>query len=560
MIRYLYSLFVSVLCFGPSVGMAQRNAPPTDLNVSYSQAIKVGDGYKFSQFIETPDQRCIAIFHKGKDLYRSFELDLASMTAKKLGTLEMKQSKDQHHFIMVGDRLLLPYFVSSKEDKTNCLYIQELDVQTMQPINDPLAVDCLEGKDFYQNFDNSFAATKVSPDGRKLLVYYKLPEPEEGGKLFRFSVYDDQLNQLWRKDVPTKIEEGILRIGDADWFMADAHYGVAVVSGQGANHTAIGLDNFGNVFFWSRVDFGRDQGKYHRFQTFWSKVNGTTTDHIHMDRGSGTQATRSFDPVMHISNRKATLVEYFADEGRGGFAFMVASTQDAADGFHYAQWSEQYRPENFYEHLFSIDEVVVAASRSQYNKIKAKEREGKSIMVQPFDCGIRHVPGTDEVYINVYQAIHGRYNFSAGAFSGGGYPALLSYYLSEDENLSYLGGFAYAQGEHLNNYAYLGIESLATHDAIYYVFNDNRRNLSSKFDPREEVHPFFTAPNPISLVPMYKDATSFKNGKRQQLMTSKQLGDNPLDVATTYSLRSGQLLSCFLTDDKYTIAKLEPKL
>lgn len=535
------------------VGQSSSKSPDTDLKVTYSPSFNAGDSYKFLQFVEMTDGNPIAIFSRGKNEYTSFKIDLASMEVESYGSLELKDSKDKAHFIAVGNRLLLPYFQTSQENQTNCLFIQEIDPKTMKAKGEPFAVDCLEGKDYYKNFENSFAATKVSPDGSKLLVYYKLPEPEGGGKLFRFSVYDDQLSQIWRKDVPTKIEEGILKIGDAEWFMADHNYGVAVVYGQGANHSAIGLDNFGNVFFWSRVDFGRDHAKFHRFQTFWSKVNAKGIEHIHMHRGSGTQSTRSYNPELHISNRKATLVEYFADEGRGGFAFMVASTENAADGFHYAQWSDQYKPETFYEHLFTLEEVTVPATRGQYNKIRDKEHEDKSIMLQPLGHEILSVSGTDDIYIKLYQTIHRRYSTLVSA------QAVLSYHLDENEDLTYLGGFAYSQGEHLNNYTYLGVKSMAGKDGIYHIFNDNKRNLSSKFDPREEVNTFFTEPNPVSLVPEYLDKDSFKSGKRQQLMTSKQLGDLPLDIDKVFRSRSGCSLVPFLHEGKYNIVKLEPK-
>lgn len=226
-----------------------------------------------------------------------------------------------------------------------------------------------------------------------------------------------------------------------------------------------------------------------------------------MERAHETQMPRFSKPILHVSDSKATLIEYFAEEGRGGYAVMLASTEAAADGFHYAHWSDSFKPENFYPHAFSLEEIVVPVNRSQYSKISDKHRAGKSLMLQPLGGEMLSIPGTDEVYIKLYQTIHRRYSTMGSA------QAVLAYYLNEDEELSYLGGFAYEQGEHLNNYSNLGVMSVVDKQGLHSVFNDNKRNLNSKFKVRDEVFPFFTGPNPVSLVPILRDGESFKSGK-----------------------------------------------
>lgn len=545
-----FILLFSVYIFSPTAQAQRRSDNESDLGYTLSSMFEVPKGNEFSQFIETPDA-LFAVFVKGDDEYSGFRIDESTMDIEPIGKLTIEKSKDRHHFIVLGNKVYHPYFQSSKEEKTNCLFIREMDMKTMQPKGEPVSVDCLQGDDYYRDFDNSFAATKISPDGTKLAVYYKLPEPEEG-KLFRFVVYDSGLQEIWRKDVATKIDQGILKVGGADWFMAAKNMGVVRVY-DSSNHYAIALDNNGNIFFWSRVDFGRDKKKYQRFQTFFSKVNGTKTEHLHMERTHGTQSLRSFKPTLHVSDTRTTLVEMYANEGRGGYAFMVASTENAADGFHYAQWREDAKPLNFYAHPFSLAEIAVPASHGIYRKLRKKERTDKGIMLQPYGYNMYHVSGTDHLYLRISQGIHRRYSTTSAV------SAALTYHLNENEELTYLGGFPYHQGEHLGNYDYLGLSHIPTSKGLYYVFNDNRRNLKNSFSPLDDVYPFFTAANPVAVVPALLDKDSPENGKRKKILSSKELGDLPFDISNSYTTRDGELLNVFRDEEKFGFFRAELK-
>ncbi|MDA9121308.1 hypothetical protein N9J52_04670, partial [Flavobacteriales bacterium] len=104
----LLVLFISSMS---ALGQVKPN--DTDFTVSYSPSFSIGDGFKFSQFIEMENGDPLVVFSKGKDLYTAYQVDQENMEIESLGTLELKDSKNKTRLITVGKRLLLPYFQSS---------------------------------------------------------------------------------------------------------------------------------------------------------------------------------------------------------------------------------------------------------------------------------------------------------------------------------------------------------------------------------------------------------------------------------------------------------------
>ncbi len=136
------------------------------------------------------------------NLTRSVEIDLRHVKFRK---------RRFEKIIHYNNQLYLFSSFPDKEQKKNCLYVQQIDKKTLFPEPDlrPIASIDYEGHTRYNSgtFDHT-----ISRDSSKLLVFYNLPYEKKESERFGFHVLNRDMNQLWEKQITLDYQEELFDV------------------------------------------------------------------------------------------------------------------------------------------------------------------------------------------------------------------------------------------------------------------------------------------------------------------------------------------------------------
>ncbi|MBL4585724.1 MAG: hypothetical protein JKX84_01500 [Flavobacteriales bacterium] len=246
------------------------------LSVTYVNPNGVSSANYIYDMVRSDGETYVIYKHEKKAEFLVHRLE-EETTTEETGKFEFKDPRTKFGLAGVGTKTFTPFFSTDHDKKSNCLYAQELSLSKGVAIDAPYLVGCLRGEDYYRNFANSFASFQTSPDSSKLMIYFKMPELEDGTKVFRFMVFDEEFRQLWEKDVPITEKGKELRIGGTSWFMAEGNRGPIIIADQ-VNREAIKLSNNGSVYFWAVHDRGRSSDGPQRFENYLVEVTENSVE------------------------------------------------------------------------------------------------------------------------------------------------------------------------------------------------------------------------------------------------------------------------------------------
>lgn len=210
----------------------------------YSKEIPAPLEYKLWNCEEISGSVFMTYVHPKKGNHLFFKVN-SDGEIKMIGEITPEKSEFRMTLAVMKDRTYSAFFTTDTKSRSNCLYLQEFQFEGARFISEPTEVDCLRGDDYNVEFVNNFASYKVSPDGSKLLIFYKLSDFKNRTQRFRFCVFNSALDLLWKKDVVMELNGTKLRIGNRDWTAAEGF------SGNNSNPEAIKIDDLGDVYFWS---------------------------------------------------------------------------------------------------------------------------------------------------------------------------------------------------------------------------------------------------------------------------------------------------------------------
>lgn len=125
----------------------------------------------------------------------------------------LKQVLNFEFFVPIKDELYLFSSFNNKKLEQSCLFVQKINRSTLLPKGDfrKIAEVNYTGKTFY---DTKLFNFKISKDSSKFLLYYSIPVGKDELKQFGFNVFDDDLTQLWRKNVRLPYNDNLFDVED----------------------------------------------------------------------------------------------------------------------------------------------------------------------------------------------------------------------------------------------------------------------------------------------------------------------------------------------------------
>lgn len=111
-----------------------------------------------------------------------------------------KRSGKITNLLHLKGKLLLFYSLDDAKAKVNSLFMDEIDKQTLQPKGVAKKIGEIDYAGKSKRNRGSFQY-RVSRDSSKILLLYSLPYTEGQPEKFGFTVFDQQLNLIWTKDI-----------------------------------------------------------------------------------------------------------------------------------------------------------------------------------------------------------------------------------------------------------------------------------------------------------------------------------------------------------------------
>lgn len=343
-------------------GSAQTVAEFDDLIMSTHSNVIPASDLTYSQYVHHNGATYVLFRTKKDPAYVFFKI-ADDMSIERLGEYKLESEDSRISLAKVGSRIYTPFFITDREQKLNCMFIQEFDIEEGKHIGDPIRVDCLQGDDFYHDFANSFATYKTTRDHSKLLIYYKLPEMEDGTRVFRFAVFNASLDLLWTQDVPAKDGDRKLLVGNQSWGSANGFFG----SSSGAD--AIKMDEKGDIYFWSATEI-RHRGEMP--QIFVTRVSADGYEHQNITQTDCDIVLNAISPtdVQLVAKNDGVFISGHVDRKAGD-----KDTRWANRGKLFGKWDSEGLAVFTYPYSYDILlESHDKKARERYASLEAKHR------------------------------------------------------------------------------------------------------------------------------------------------------------------------------------------
>lgn len=410
-----------------------------------------------------------------------------------------------------NDRYFLLKGITEKENELNVFTLTELDEEG-EPVAQPIELARIQGKDYYYGVGNAYLDYDISPDESKLLLSFKQPEKRDKNndlyKIYRFMVYDKDMNQEWAEDIEFENKGGRNKYSGSKQLMND-----------------------GSIYCFSTIDRGRGASKGHRFALKLYRIKGSdiTTTLKESDDTRDRWDTKVIDNDMYLFST-------FGDKGDEG---IVMAKWTGAEG---EKVSVTKTP-------FGLKHVIKNQPEKEVKKWKKVADKGKPITIPYFN--IHKIIKNDDGSWLVY----GQEQYTVTTTSKSGYTRTTYY----DLDMHF---FNIAEGGKLN-WSYVVPISQRTGEGapgrgyqikfigskVYVMFNDNYRNMEPEWNTSMPVSRFSSTDNPVALVCFDMKDPEAKQ-KRQLLWDSKSVNgvfnphlyysDDDIDFALVY-IQGGKL-------------------
>ncbi len=335
-IRIAITIF-SLLSVQFCIGQVVKDFEPF-WELEYTNPVNISEAYKLQQMMKVNEKTYLLYRHEDRSSFEVHQFE--SNSIEKVGKIDFPEEDVRLNLAGIGNKLYYLFFQSDKKEKLNCLLAQEFDIEQVEFVGDPFLIDCLSEDDYYRDFRNSFASYLVSPDSTKLGLYYKLNELEDGTKKFRFVVFNQDFELLWKQDVVMRIDEKKLRIGAADWFMAATQHGL-VRTVDSSNRSALVIGNDGYIYFWSEHDKRNREHPKNRFEQYISRITSDDVEHLRLrDKNKGSRIKN----IEILPTPEGILIK--------GYATPTEDPDRHYGANYFGAWNDDQWIENIYERDF----------------------------------------------------------------------------------------------------------------------------------------------------------------------------------------------------------------
>jgi len=490
---------------------AQHQSEHFDVYFGPKQEREIGTSVDY--FLGADEEHFYTYFQKGKEVSigkYSNELKKVKIKTTELPKEKILRNVEMH--LEIGDEIYEFYSISDPKAKYNKLYSRTINKETLAPNKDDKELFDLSGEKFYKNFANAFTQIDRSPDGSKFLVAFKLPEDEDRYRKFHFMVFDRQFNLLWEKTEKFFIDKGkIFKVVGRDWMSAGGG-GFFFYMANTGSYRAFQLGNDGEILTWGVQDKGKEFEHPNRMETYVFKITKDKTVNTRV----GFSGKRIIDYDIRLTSTGKVMISGFHNnkpEARNDLidgAFLSywnvekgeaehVSFEDFSEEFKTSYWSERKMDQYEKEQKKNKDRERIGMDNYDLDYVIEKE-DGGAILIG--EVSYTYVVYTGKSSYTVYV----RGNIIVINVDGQGnilWSKKIPKYQSNRSNVG------------------LGYEVAWTNDRLYFLYNDNFKNLKSDWDGKR-VYGFSGADNPVTMA-----VCNMANGgevTREQVWTTDAAG------------------------------------
>ncbi len=368
--------------------------------------------------------------------------------------IEMKYEegkRDLEFILHLNDHLYLFSSYKDQKQKKNMLFVQGIDKQSLKPNTTSRKLAEVDYEGHRKKNSGSFEYS-VSRDSSKFLVYYNMPYEKGENERFGFHILDGQLQSLWNKQVNLPYQEELF---DVERFKVD---------NQGNVHL------LGQIYNEKRKEKRRGEVNYkYQILSYRDKGNSLTEYPVELDE--------LYLKDMQIAvrdNQDIVCAGFYSENAKSS---IMGSYFLTVDGKTKAVKQKSYRE-------FNADFITQNMKAGQARKTKKKIAKGKNAELYNYDLDnivLREDGGAiltaEQFYVVVTTT------------TTNGVTITTTHYCYNDiivVNINPLGNIDWAQkipkrqistndGGFFSSYAMSVVG-----DKLYFVFNDNPKNLVSK--------------------------------------------------------------------------------
>ncbi len=154
-----------------------------------------------------------------------YDLDLQLVEAQDIELLQRSRLGSLERIVQFGDELYMLNAYRDKKTRFNTLFIESIDLSTLEQQKDFRKIAEIDYSG-YPNDNSGVFDYKLSLDSSKMLVFYALPFDRNGQEEFGFHVYDLGLKELWDRQILLPHED---RLYDLEDFQIDENGNVYIL-------------------------------------------------------------------------------------------------------------------------------------------------------------------------------------------------------------------------------------------------------------------------------------------------------------------------------------------
>lgn len=444
------SFFLLFIVMGSSL-FSQTKSKKVD--ISWGEEQKTSKKLTLNDLIGFDESGIYALKTKGSKYYLEHYNNKLNISNTVELDLEREKQENTFEFILQwNNRLLLFSSYPDKSTKKNHLYVQSIDKQSLSLNNDIKKISEIDFEGRRRSQSGSFNYS-ISNDSSKLLIYYSLPYRKNKNEEFGFHVFDKNMEQIWEKQINLPYEEGLFKIEEY------------TISNTGDVYV------LGVAYKEKRVSKRHGQPNYN-YQILSYSDKGSNFKNIDVELEG------KFLTDMQIAiNEKDEIIcaGFYSTEGtysiKGSFFLKV----DAVN--------KKVKHSNFKE--FDMDFLTQNLSEKAAKKVAKKKKKGKDVELYEYDLDrivLREDGGAvligEQFYINVVTTTNSNGGTTTTYYYN--YNDIIAINISPEGNIEWATKIPKRQVTSNDGGFYSSYTLAVVDDKLYFVFNDNGKNLFYK--------------------------------------------------------------------------------
>ncbi|MCF8257114.1 MAG: hypothetical protein K9J06_06155 [Flavobacteriales bacterium] len=468
-------------------------------------------GTTVGEFIGGDEDAFYTFFENKKaTTYSKYGYDLKRKLTKAIQpTKENGVQKNEFHF-EVGDRIYEFFSITDGKAKTNKLLCRTLDKGKLMMNKDATEIFTLKGEAYYKEFKNAFTQIDVSPNGELFLIAVKLPEEKDRFRKFRFMVFDKNFKLIWEKDEKFFINKDLkFKVVNRDWVSAGGG-NFFFRMGNTGSHKAFDVGDDGEVVTWGVQDNGRGTDPEDRLETYVFKITKDKTINARV----GFKDKRILSYSIGLADNGEVMISGFYNND-------MKSKINLIDGAFLSYWNvESGEPTHISFDPFTDEFKMQYWSEKKVKDYEKEKEKGKNRVgmdryyldytIQKEDGGVillaeRFYTYTQRIgKVSIQKYVHDN---------------ILIINVDADGNIQWSKQIPKHQDS--SNPNSVGYELAYTNDKLYFLYNDNFKNIAPAWDGKK-VYMFSGGDNPVVLAVC--DMTNGGELTRKQVWTTEKAG------------------------------------